>query len=57
MNFVNRAPKWVTILISLVLMGIGALGTFAGWFPEWIGIYAYLAATLLMLLGIALRRL
>lgn len=51
----NRAPKLVTILITLVLMGVGALGTFANVLPEKVGVWSFVAATVLMLLGVFLR--
>ena len=50
------------MVVALVLVGIGVLGTFLGLIPAvagisgvTIGIIAYLAATVLMLLGIFLR--
>ena len=51
----NRAPRWITIIVSLVLTGIGVLGTFAGVLPDEVGVWSYVAATVLMLLGIFLR--
>ncbi|MDP8905129.1 MAG: hypothetical protein M3N29_07420 [Chloroflexota bacterium] len=58
----QRAPRGVTIVVALVLVVIGALGTFVGLIAtiagvtgETIGVVAYVAATVLMLLGIFLR--
>ena len=51
----NRAPKVVTILISVVLVVVGWLGTFGGFLPERVGAWAFVAATVLMLLGVFLR--
>jgi hypothetical protein len=58
----QRAPRNVTVGVALVLVLIGVLGTFLGLIPavagisgETIGIVAYVAATVVMLLGIFLR--
>lgn len=56
------APRGVTILVAAVLVVIGALGTFLGIIPdvagmrgELIGVFAYVAATIVMLAGIFFR--
>jgi hypothetical protein len=51
---VNRAPRWITILVALVLVAIGVLGTFVDLFPERVGVWAFVAASAVMLLGIFL---
>lgn len=51
----NRAPKLFTILIAAVLVGVGALGTFAHVFPEKAGIWSYIAASVVMLAGVVFR--
>jgi hypothetical protein len=51
----NRAPKWITILVAVVLAGIGALGTFGDVFSEEVGVWCSVAATAVMLLGVFLR--
>ncbi len=51
----NRAPKWITILVALVLVGIGALGTFGNVLPNRVGVWSFVAATVVMLLGVFLR--
>lgn len=51
----NRAPKLFTILIAAVLTGVGALGTFASVVPEKVGIWSYIAASVVMLLGVIFR--
>jgi hypothetical protein len=51
----NRAPRWITIIVSIVLIGVGALGTFAGVFPDDVGVWSYVAATVVMLIGIFVR--
>jgi hypothetical protein len=58
----QRAPRNATVLVALVLVIVGVLGTFLGLIPavagisgETIGVFAYVAATVVMLLGIFLR--
>lgn len=51
----NRAPKLFTILIAAVLVGVGALGTFADVLPETVGIWSYIAASVVMLAGVVFR--
>ncbi|MCA1726921.1 MAG: hypothetical protein LC722_04520 [Actinobacteria bacterium] len=51
----NRAPKLFTILIAVVLVIVGALGTFGNLVPENVGIWSYIAASVVMLLGVVFR--
>lgn len=58
----QHAPRLLTIGVALVLVLIGVLGTFLGVLPtvagfsgELIGIWSYIAATILLLLGIFIR--
>ena len=51
----NRAPKWITILVAVVLIVVGALGTFADVLPEKVGVWSYVAATVVMLAGVLFR--
>ena len=51
----NRAPKLFTILIAAVLVGVGALGTFADVLPERVGIWSYIVASVVMLAGVIFR--
>lgn len=55
MALVNRAPRWLTIAVAAVLVVVGWLGTFAGVLPEAVGVWSLVAATVLLLLGIAFR--
>ena len=55
----QRAPRGGTILVSVVLVLVGIVGTFLGLIPdiasvdgETLGILAYVVATGLMLIGI-----
>ena len=52
----NRAPRLITIAVALALIGVGALGTFADVLPERVGVWSYVAATAVMLIGVFLRR-
>ncbi len=58
----QHAPKGITIAVAAVLVLFGIAGTFlslipavAGYSGETIGVVAYVAATLVMLLGIFTR--
>jgi hypothetical protein len=57
MAYSNRAPRWITILVSLLLILVGVLGTFLDILPERVGVWSLVAATVLMILGVFLRRL
>ena len=56
MNRTNYAPTARTIIVALVLIVIGLLGTFGSAVSDQIGILAFVAATVLLILGIVLRR-
>lgn len=56
-SYANRAPRWLTVLVGLILTGVGVLGTFVGWLPEPVGVWSYVAATIVLLLGVFLRKL
>lgn len=54
----NRAPRMGTILVAVVLVIIGVLGTFGGMLPtlaglssQQLGAWAYVAAAVLLVLG------
>ena len=58
----QRAPRGITIAVAAVLVLIGIAGTFLGLIPDiaglrgaTVGIVAYVAATVVMLLGIFVR--
>ncbi len=58
----QHAPRMLTIGVALVLVIIGVLGTFLGVLPavlgfsgELIGIWSYIVATAILLLGIFIR--
>jgi hypothetical protein len=56
MNRTNYAPTMNTIVVAIVLILVGLLGTFGSVVPERVGILAFVAATILLILGIVVRR-
>lgn len=54
MRRTQHAPRMITILVAVVLVVIGVLGTFAGvaFVPETIAIWSYVAAFVLLLIGV-----
>jgi hypothetical protein len=52
----NRSPSLVTIGVAIVLILVGVLGTFLAVLPEKVGIWSYVAATAILLIGIIFRR-
>lgn len=58
----NFAPRWPTILVAAVLTVIGVLGTFGGVLPsvagassETIGVWAFVASAVVLMLGILIE--
>jgi hypothetical protein len=58
----QRTPRGITIVIAAILVVVGVVGTFLGLIPkvggvsgETIGEWAYVAATVVMLLGVFVR--
>ena len=56
MNRVNQAPTTTTIVVAIVLIVVGLLGTFGSLVPERLAIIAFVAATILLLAGMVFRR-
>ena len=56
MNRTNHAPTMNTIVVAIVLILVGLLGTFGTVVPERLGILAFVAATILLILGMVFRR-
>ena len=54
MAHANRAPRYVTVLVAVILVAVGVLGTFVGVLPETVGAWSLVAATVVMLLGVFL---
>lgn len=55
MNRTNFAPTARTIVVALVFILIGLLGTYGTIVSDVIGILAFVAATVLLLLGMVFR--
>ena len=56
MNRVNHAPTQTTIVVAVVLIVVGLLGTFGSLVPERLAILAFVAATILLIAGMVFRR-
>jgi hypothetical protein len=46
------APRWYTIVIALVLILVGLLGTYGTLVPDNVGIVAFIAAAVLLVIGV-----
>ena len=55
MNRTNFAPTLRTIIVALVLIVIGLLGTYGTLLPDSVGILAFVGATVILLLGMVFR--
>jgi hypothetical protein len=51
----NFAPTARTIILALLLMIVGLLGTYGTIVPDLVGIAAFVAAIVLLLLGMVFR--
>jgi len=51
----NFAPTLPTIIVAIVLILVGLLGTYGTWVPDQVGIVAFVAATVVLLLGMVFR--
>ncbi len=56
MSRTNFAPTARTIIVALVLIVVGLLGTYGTLLPERVGVLAFVAATVLLVLGMLFRR-
>jgi len=56
MNRTNFAPTGRTIIVALVLVVVGLLGTYGTVVPDRVGVLAFVVADVLLLLGMAVRR-
>ena len=55
MRRVNFAPTARTIIVALVLMIVGFLGTYGTVLPDRVGIIAFVGATAILLFGMVVR--
>ncbi len=51
MNRTNFAPTARTIIVALVLIIVGLLGTYGAFLPDAVGIVAFVAATVILVIG------
>ena len=52
MRRTQHAPRMITILVAVALTVVGVLGTFAGTLPENVGVWSYVAAFVVLLIGV-----
>ncbi|HEY4632958.1 MAG TPA: hypothetical protein VIH00_03490 [Candidatus Limnocylindrales bacterium] len=55
MGRTNFAPTARTIIVALVLMVVGLLGTYGTILPDTVGVIAFIAAGVLLLVGMVFR--
>ena len=55
MNRTNFAPTARTIIVAMILIVVGLLGTYGTVVPERVGVLAYVVATVLLILGMIVR--
>ena len=55
MRRMNFAPTARTIIVALVLMLVGLLGTFGTVVPDMVGIVAFLGASAILLFGMVIK--
>lgn len=55
MRRTNFAPTARTIIVALVLIIVGLLGTYGTLLPDAVGILAFVAATAILLIGMVFR--
>jgi hypothetical protein len=55
MRRTNFAPTARTIIVALVLIIVGLLGTYGELVPDAVGIASFVAATVILLLGMVFR--
>ncbi|MFN2484699.1 MAG: hypothetical protein ABR509_07165 [Candidatus Limnocylindria bacterium] len=56
MRGTQHAPRFITIVIAAALVVVGVLGTFAGVLPDTIGVSSYVAAFVLLIIGVLIRQ-
>ena len=50
----NRAPRYATILVAVLLAVLGALSTWGPLLPDRAGVWLFVASTVVLLLGVFL---
>lgn len=56
MRRTNFAPTARTIIVALILMIVGLLGTYGSLLPDAVGILAFVAATAILVIGMVFRQ-
>jgi hypothetical protein len=56
MGHTRYTPRMVTIAVAAILVIVGILGTFGNLLPDLYGVYAFVAAFVLMVLGLFVRQ-
>ena len=56
MGRTNFAPTARTIIVALVLIIVGLIGTYGSLLPDRVGIIAFVVATAILVLGMVFRR-
>lgn len=56
MRRTNFAPTARTIIVALVLIIVGLLGTYGTLLPDAVGVLAFVAATAILLIGMVFRK-
>ena len=56
MGHTRYTPRLVTIGVSIILVVVGLAGTFGNLLPDLYGVYAFVAAFVLMVLGLFVRQ-
>jgi hypothetical protein len=56
MGRLNFAPTNRTIIVALVLILVGLLGTYGTLLPDVVGILAFVLATAILLIGMVVRQ-
>lgn len=55
MGRTNFAPTARTIIVALILIIVGLLGTYGTLLPDAVGIVAFIASTVILLVGMVVR--
>jgi hypothetical protein len=48
----QHAPRWFTIVIALALILVGLLATYGTLLPDVVGVWAFVLASVLLLIGV-----
>jgi hypothetical protein len=56
MGHTRYTPRTVTIAVAAILVLVGIAGTFGNIIPDTYGVYAFVAAFVLMVLGLFVRQ-